>query len=539
MYKYFLFTLLFFVSGLYAQLPHIKVLEDSVYRLNNALKYPESHTLLQSFLEQPNRTNEDKYYANLYLSYTRKRLFDYDNVIKYLDVALSYGLETEKKDFFIANIQCQKALVYFDIQKYKQSDSLMQILSKNKYMHLDAEYQSKIMMQEAYILYLDKAYVAAEKKYDQAIILLRGSSPCDLPMIYTKKIELYDAMNDEAKINDAYKKALHYADSCKIVKYTIYAKEVFANALINQNGMEPLMRELDSLHRIYREKDRLKEIEEIERKYEASLKEVALRNKQRQILLLGILAVGLMLGLSVLGYFLWSIRNKNKIISHQNKVNEHLISAISHDIKEPLLGIVLLLKKLKASDQTLQQASENLEQQINSVNHLLNNLISFKRVRMAKPTLELCTVAPVVTQVIKEANQAIEQKNIRIINTISSSKELPITAEKLHVILKNLLNNALKFSHSNTEIHLTDLPDGIALKDFGIGISDDNQKQLLHQTVIPQSGTLNEKGNGMGLYLIGQLLGNSRITIQFASTLGEGTEVRILVKSYVNSGLIN
>lgn len=517
-------------SFLKAQPQHILDLEEQVYNLNNALKYTESQKLLQNFLDQSNRTDEDRFYANLFFSHTYKRLYDYDNVLKYLDKALNCGIETSEKEYFISNIQCQKALVYFDIQKYQKADSLMQILSKNKYQHLNTEYQSKIMMQEAYLLYLNKIYTQAEKKYDQAIELLRGSSPCDLPMIYTKKMELYQAMGNQKKIDQAYKSSLFYADSCKIVKYTIYTKEVFANVLINHHGMSSLMGELDSLHRVYNEKEYLKNLKDLEKKYEENIKDIALSNKQRQVFLLSIIALGLVIVLGVVAYFLWFIRKQRDIISQNNTVNEHLIDIISHDIKEPLLGVSLLLKKLVIKDTLLQQASTSLEQQISSINNLLNNLLSIKKYQKATNVLENCQVVPVVEQVIKEAKYALEVKEIFIKNAISPTTELPISAEKLQIILRNILNNAIKFSYPKGEIHFINIPQGIALKDFGTGISAENQSQLLHQVVMAGSGTLHEKGNGMGLYLIGQLIKNSEIFISFSSTSEKGTIVSVYSK---------
>ncbi len=530
MYKLLLFALLLFSLFVKAQPAHIVALEEQVYQLNNALKYTESQKLLQEFLAQADRTNEDRYYANLFLSYTRKRLFDYDNALKHLDIALSFGEQTPQKDYFIANSQCQKALVYFDIQKYKQADSLMQILSKNKYEHLNAEYQSKIIMQEAYLLYLGKKYENAEKKYDQALELLRGSSPCDLPMIYTKKMELYDAMGDTTKLKKAYLMSLRYADSCKIVKYTIYTKEVFANVLLNQHGMNPLMGELDSLHKVYKEKEHLKELEDMEKRHAENLKEVELKSKQRQIFLLSIIAFGLLLALGVLIYFVWFIRKQRNIIQQNNAVNEHLIGIISHDIKEPLLGVSLLLKKMVIKDPLLQQVSNSLTQQIGSVNSLLNNLLNLKKLQKTANTIENCKVAPIVEQVIKEIHHHSEQKKLHIRNTLSPTTELPISAEKLHIILKNLLNNAIKFSFSDGEIQFMDISNGITIKDFGTGMSIENQNLLLHQVMKAESGTLNEKGNGMGLYLIGQLIQNSRVAIVFSSVLGVGTEVKICSK---------
>jgi tetratricopeptide (TPR) repeat protein len=169
-----------------AQSPAALQLEKNVYALNNESKYELAQGQIFQFLKAENISDEDRYYAYVYLSYTYKRLFDYTSTLRYLDQALSYGINTPKRDFFIANINCQKALSWFDIHRYREADSLMKLLALSNYQYLNEEYQSKIIMQEAYLQFLNKNYKEAENRYDSAIHLMQRSSPCDLPMIYAK-----------------------------------------------------------------------------------------------------------------------------------------------------------------------------------------------------------------------------------------------------------------------------------------------------------------------------------------------------------------
>ena len=123
------------------------------------------------------------------------------------------------------------------------------------------------------------------------------------------------------------------------------------------------------------------------------------------------------------------------------------------------------------------------------------------------------------------------EKNISIeTDIISDQLMVMIDADKIERVITNLVNNAIKFSYPKGEIHFINIPQGIALKDFGTGISAENQSQLLHQVVMAGSGTLHEKGNGMGLYLIGQLIKNSEIFISFSSTSEKGTIVSVYSK---------
>jgi signal transduction histidine kinase len=524
-----LFVALLFCTALQAQPAHIVALEDQVYKFNNALKYTESQKLLMDFINKPTSTPEDKYYANLYFSYTHKRLFDYDKVLKYLDIALSEGMKTAEKDFYVANIQCQKALVYFDIHKYPLSDSIMQILSKNKYNYLNEEYQAKIIMQEAYLSYLRKDYTVSEKKYDQALVLLRGSSPCDLPMIYGKKMQLYTKMGDDAKVEEAYQRSLFYADSCKILKYTMYTKEILVTILSEKKGMGVLLHEVDSLHNFYKEKDRLKELEDVEKKYQESLHEIELKNKQQQIFLLSTIAVGLLFILVVMGYFLWFIRKQRNVISQQNELNEQTIAILSHDIKEPLLGVKLLLKKLNTNDPFVAQASQSLEGQINAVNGILTNLLKMKKLSLTKKDKNATASATaVVNNVIKELNVAIQNKGLTVHNELNAEVMLPIAPEKLQIIVHNLLSNAVKYSFPNQSIRIFKEGRGFSIQDFGIGLSPEQRTKLMREVTASEHGTNQERGNGLGLFLVGALLQGEQLRVVFDAPEVGGTIVKVL-----------
>jgi hypothetical protein len=179
---------------------NFSILEDQIYTFNNAFKYDSSKALLLKTLEQPKLSSEQTYQCYLLLSYTHKRLFDYPRVMVYLDSAQNYALKSVRKDSLIANIFSQKALALFDVRQYDESDSMMKKLAATKYAYLDDEYKAKIIMQEAYIKFLKKDYKSAENKYAIALQLLKKSSPCDLPMIYGKQIELYGDMGDNEKI---------------------------------------------------------------------------------------------------------------------------------------------------------------------------------------------------------------------------------------------------------------------------------------------------------------------------------------------------
>lgn len=537
--KYFLslFFILWANTSLHAQSQAVLDLEKRVYGLNNAFKYDSSQIEIQNFLQKKDISNEDKYYAYLYLSYTYKRLFDYESTLYNLDKALAFGLLTPRKAYFNANIICQKALALFDISRYHEADSLMQLLAKNKYQHLNEEYQSKIIMQEAYLLYLGKKYLKSEQKYDVALALMQKASPCDLPMIYGKKIELYGKMQQKSNLMNAYNLSLACADSCHIVKYAIYTQEMYFKVLKEEGEYQKALairESYDSLNNLYNKQEHLDKLTQLDKQYQYVLKDYQLKAQEKQMMFLG----GIIFILSAvvfLGAYLYVILRKQKqAITHQNEVNEQLIYILSHDIKEPLLGVRLLLKKLKHDNIYLTQASQSLEDQISSVNGILSNLLQFKKADSQKEntTTSSKEIHEIFQALKNELSAKLERKNLHLEINISQEKipSLPISPEKLHIICLNILSNAIKYSFLNNKIIVSETTEGIAIQDFGIGIANDKKNSLLKEVLSSQKGTDNEIGNGLGFYLIGQLLKDSKVKIEFESPENGGTIVKIMRK---------
>ena len=97
----------------------------------------------------------------------------------------------------------------------------------------------------------------------------------------------------------------------------------------------------------------------------------------------------------------------------------------------------------------------------------------------------------------------------------------------LNVVLRNLLNNAIKFSHVGGEIEIRAFRDNgnciISLKDHGVGIKDDKQDKIFTLNISSTYGTANEKGTGLGLILSKDFMAQQGGDLWFESAASEGT----------------
>lgn len=269
--------------------------------------------------------------------------------------------------------------------------------------------------------------------------------------------------------------------------------------------------------------------EKQEKEKDLALKSIELTAQQKQNLYLGGFIFLLLAGLGALIYFYQTMRKQKNIITQQNQLNERTISILSHDIKEPLLGVKLLLKNLNVNDPFLSQASLSLENQISSVNGVLENLLNMKKLSMTESGKNTTSeVQDVVDSVVKQMQHAIQEKNITVQNLLPVDFTLPIGTEKLQIVVHNILSNAIKYSHPDQSIKIYKEGNGFCIQDFGVGLSDVESAKMMTDVKNSKPGTTQEEGHGMGLYLVGMLLQSEQVKVLFESPEIGGTIVKIM-----------
>lgn len=301
------------LTPIWAQKVPFRELEQKIYRLNNQLKYTESQALLLPVLESDLYSAPEKYQAALWLSYTYKRVYDYQSTLRFLATARRFADQTPNQDKYLATIASQEAFVYFDIQEYAKADSLMKRLETTYFRHIDQENKAKLVMQQGYLLFLNKQYAEAEAAYDRALGWLRTSSPCDLPMILVKKMQLYAATDQMDRLRGALRQSSAQADSCGIIKYHLYAYEELLNIYRKRNdtrGITTTTQTLDSLRKLYAQQEKLSALHNQKETILLRDKEDQLNTERTNRQLVTALAIGLLL--ASIGLLTWLVTYRRK-----------------------------------------------------------------------------------------------------------------------------------------------------------------------------------------------------------------------------------
>jgi signal transduction histidine kinase len=123
---------------------------------------------------------------------------------------------------------------------------------------------------------------------------------------------------------------------------------------------------------------------------------------------------------------------------------------------------------------------------------------------------------------------AIQSKFLTIQNELAEDVMLPIAPEKLQIIVHNLLSNAVKYSFPNQTIRIFKEGKGFSIQDFGVGLSPEQRSKLMREVTASERGTSQERGNGLGLFLVGAMLQGEQIKVIFDSPEVGGTIAKVL-----------
>ena len=223
-----------------------------------------------------------------------------------------------------------------------------------------------------------------------------------------------------------------------------------------------------------------------------------------------------------------------------NLVKDKLLSVISHDLRGPIAAVSGLLGLLKSGHlnyHELMDQSNKLNNEVHNLTYLLDNLLNWSKTQMQgiKLNSETVKLYDLVEQNLQTARPVSEQKKISVFNQISKDCFVLTDVNFLSLVIRNLVMNALKFTHERGEISITcELVDHqvlISVNDNGVGMSDEELEKLFnHESHYSKLGTAREAGTGIGLLLCKEFIQLDGGKIWAESKEGEGSSFKFLVK---------
>lgn len=238
-----------------------------------------------------------------------------------------------------------------------------------------------------------------------------------------------------------------------------------------------------------------------------------------------------------------NLNEKNKIISEQNSELENLIqnqniffSILSHDLRSPfqsILGFLHLLESDfdKLSDEEKKEYLGYVSVSSEKIYNLVVRLLEWSRIQggQLKCNFEKVNPKHIVDELSEMHASNLSNKKLVLENLIPEDLNVIADANFTSTILRNLLDNAIKFSNEISSIKIySKILKGMAqitVEDSGTGIPPENIPNLFRiDKKVLTKGTYMEEGTGLGLKLVHQMIEKMNGTLKVESEVGKGTK---------------
>lgn len=226
---------------------------------------------------------------------------------------------------------------------------------------------------------------------------------------------------------------------------------------------------------------------------------------------------------------------KNDQLKDLNSTKDKLFSIISHDLRSPFntilgFGELLLSSYSELTDDERKNMISQLYKTSNQTYYLVENMLNWARIqtRNIKYEPKKINLKEFFDWKFDLYEKIAESKGIALQSMLDANIIVYTDVNFLETILRNLINNAIKFTPAGGTIHISADPGPtevvISVKDSGIGMTK-NQIDNLFQInkSINTAGTDGEKGSGLGLILCKEFIEEYKGTISVESAPGKGS----------------
>lgn len=208
------------------------------------------------------------------------------------------------------------------------------------------------------------------------------------------------------------------------------------------------------------------------------------------------------------------LRQREVQLSRLNQKKDNLVRMVSHDIKNPLTGIIGLVKLMRESDKI---SPEEQKQMLSVVEDSGSNLLSMvsevldRESKKAEPeTLDhsKVVISELLERVVSMNKAKSLVKEVSLNYSVHPKKlDAVIDQNKIEIAINNLVSNALKFTPTKGKVTVKakqqkeDLI--FEIRDTGIGIPKKLQEDLFKDSAkVSRTGTSGEGGTGLGLDIV-------------------------------------
>ncbi len=201
----------------------------------------------------------------------------------------------------------------------------------------------------------------------------------------------------------------------------------------------------------------------------------------------------------------------------------------AHELRTPLAAMKtqtqVLIKKASSMPEC-RDGLDNLNATIDRTTHLVEQLLSLARLQNDTPPMETLRLSDLLNEAVLQIKALAEHKGHTISTNITPDVEIKGHAESIHILLHNLLDNAVKYTPDGGKITVELNSDRtVVISDTGTGISETDKKRVFNRFVrVDKTG---QTGSGLGLSIAQWVADTHGAEISLNDNAPKGLSVKI------------
>jgi len=224
-----------------------------------------------------------------------------------------------------------------------------------------------------------------------------------------------------------------------------------------------------------------------------------------------------------------------------DRIRREFVANVSHELRTPLSilrgYIEVLFDEPETSREELTRILSIMERHSKRLQRLVDDLLSLAQLESSQAKLELSVVRvdELLNNLIRDWKEKLAAKNLKVIVDLApEALMLRADGTRLEEVLHNLLDNAVKFSRENGQIHLRAVRHGsemvLSVADNGLGISKEHLPRIFERFYRADKARGRELGGtGLGLAIVKHIVQLHGGRVEAESELGHGTTIGVVL----------
>jgi signal transduction histidine kinase len=220
----------------------------------------------------------------------------------------------------------------------------------------------------------------------------------------------------------------------------------------------------------------------------------------------------------------------------RNHELDNYVYKVSHDLRAPLASILGLvsLSKLDNDISTIKHYIALIENRVNKSDEFIKSVLNHSRILNAELNIQPINFERIINSCIEDLRYMPEVDQLQFsINIHNKKVEFCNDEERLSIIFKNFVSNAIKYRNPQAEknyvrftITISQHEALILIEDNGVGIEASYLDKIFDMFF---RGPIRSEGSGLGLYIVKQTLDRLGGSVSVDSRFNKGTTFRMMI----------